>query len=143
MLNPFYQLKFTSNPNGKLFADVFGDIRLADYDKFKHGTEIEVHFNKHEMGVVEVIGYKDFAFKRLTDTLSMMNSGYGCAAQMKMLKNFYETKERKLTEDTLFMHIVMKWKRRNMPVHDALMADWWAEKKQQFPYIQNHENLYS
>lgn len=143
MHNLFYQLKFTSNPNGKLFADVFGDIRLADFEKFKHGNEIEIHLNKHEMGVVEVVGYKDFSFTRLTDTMSVMNCGHGSAYQASLLRRFYDNKDRKLNDDSMLMHIVMKWKRRNMLVHDTLMAEWWKSKKEQFPYIQNQENVYT
>ncbi|MES2457210.1 MAG: hypothetical protein V4594_16770 [Bacteroidota bacterium] len=124
------QLKFSSNPNGKLLGDIFGDIRLADYEKFQSGNIIEIKLKKDVIGKAQVIGYKDFAFTRLTDTLSHMNCGREAAYQAKLLKNYYQG----LGDDSQLMHIVFKWVARYMEFQEALIADWWQSKRDQYPH---------
>lgn len=122
------QLKFSTNPNGKLFSDIFGDIRLADYEKFQAGNIIEIKLKKDVIGKVKVIGAKDFSFVRLTDTIAHMNCGREASYQARMLKSFYEG----IGDDSQLMHIVFKWVTRNMELQEALMADWWQAKRDQF-----------
>ncbi len=124
------QLKFSTNPNGKLFTDIFGDIRLADYEKFQAGNVMEVQLKKTIIGKVQVVGYKDFSFIRLTDTLSHMNCGREAAYQARMLKSFYQG----INDDTQLMHIVFKWAPRYMEHQEELIKDWWQTKRDQFPH---------
>ena len=135
------QLKYSENPNGKLFMDVWGDIRLADYSKFAPGQVLEICLRKHEMGIAEVIGYKEFTLKRLNDTTSHMNSGLPVYKQTGKLKFYYQNTG-KLDDDTIMMHVVLKWKQRNMAVQAELMADWWRSKEEQFPYVTTKETQY-
>ena len=133
------QLKFSTNPNGKLFADTFVDIRLADYERYSKESRLQVLINKHELGVVEVIGFKDFRLEKLTHCLSMYNCGQGVKHQKMLLHKYYDTKEKEVTLDTMIMAITFKWHYRNMEQHNQLMERWWAEKNEQYPYIPNHE----
>lgn len=138
MLHSISQLKFSKNPNGKLFTDVWGDIRLADYERYSAGSKLQVVVNKHEMGVVEVVGFKDFRLQKLTHCLSMFNCGQGVKHQKMLLHKYYDTREKEINDDTVFMFVTFKWVHRNMEEQEQLMEDWWADKKEQFPYISNH-----
>ena len=135
------QLKYTDNQNGKLFADCWGDIRLSDPHKFWAGNMVEVHLRKYFLGTAEVIGYKEFCFKRLTDTMSHLNSGKSTAQQGRLLRFYYQNAA-PITDDTILMHIVLKWKKRNMEVQAQLMADWWRGKEEEFPYLSAKENQF-
>lgn len=135
------QLKFTNNPNGKLLLDVFGDIRLANAEKFSAGSLLEIYLRNQLMGIAEVIGYKEFSFQRITDCIAHMNCGKGAAYQAKML-NIYYPEHAPLRPEATMMHVVFRWKKRNLPYQAELMKEWWNNKLEQEPYITNTENLF-
>ena len=136
-----HQLKYTENHNGKLFADCWGDIRVSDIGKFYAGNVVEVYLRKYYLGTAEVIGNKEFCLKRLTDTMTHLNSGKSTRQQVRLL-SFYYQNAAPLTDDTIMMHIVLKWKTRNMEVQSNLMEDWWRSKQEQFPYLSAKENQF-
>jgi hypothetical protein len=95
--------------------------------------------NKHELGTVEVVGYKDFRLEKMTHCMSMINCGQGVKHQKMLLHKYYDTKEKAITMDTIFMAVTFKWHWRNMEQHNLLMERWWADKNEQFPYIPKNE----
>lgn len=122
-----HQLKFSSNANGKLFADVFGDIRLSDYEKFMINNSIEVWVGNDCWGIAEVVGYKDFMFKNIKDSIAIMNCGKGAAYQAILLKKFYGD----LAPDASIMHIVFKWTIRYTEIQEPRLKDFWQNRMEQ------------
>lgn len=136
------QLIFNDNPNGKLFLDIFSDIRIADSFKFSIGNEMEVVLRNKPLGFVKVVGYKEFSFKRLTDTLAHVNCGRSAVYQAKLLNSYYSKGGALLQPDTTFYWVVFKWTTRNLTQQSTLLEDFWKTKMDEQSHIPNSQNLF-
>lgn len=118
-------IDFTSNPNGKLFNDCFGDIRLFNYS-FQVGTECEICFRGQFLGYAKIEVARSFTFSRLNDAVSFLNCGR-CAPYQASLLNRYYNGGKMLDPDTHLQHLVFSWIQRTEE-QDILMKDWWESK---------------
>lgn len=122
------ELRFTDNFNGKLFLDLFGDIRMAD-DIYKVGTPVEVMLRNNFLGYAQIISRRDFSLKRLTEVASQINCGKGIMYQAKLLNSYYNG-NKPMHPDTTLCQIVVRYTQKNMPVMQPLLHDWYENQKQ-------------
>lgn len=127
--------EFSQNPNGKMFMDHFNDVRLFDAEKHVVGIEQEIWLRNHFMGITTIQAVVTFKFKNIRDLLAFTICGKPAHYLAALLKRFYpdQTKDDVL-EETEFAHIVHHWKKRNMPVQDKLITDWWKEQQDAHVY---------
>jgi hypothetical protein len=132
-----HKSEFTSNPNGKLFMDHFNDVRLYDEQRHVVGVEEEVWLRNHYMGIISIQVVLPFKFQQIRDVLGFTIYGKPAHYLAAMLKKFYpkETTDENIN-DAVFVHMVKHWKKRNMPVQDKLIADWWKEQQEAHVYEQ-------
>ncbi len=121
------QIKFTSNPHGKLFLNFFQDARLIDTGKYFIGNRLEVLLNKNVLGIVEVVAVRPFKYGNINDTFSYLNCGRHAAYQAALLEKYYvhELDGGKMKYETCLQQIVFQYKQRNMELFESLMKDWW------------------
>lgn len=112
--------------------DHFNDVRLYSEEKHGIGVEHEIWLRKHLLGVCSIAAGIKFKYKDIRDVLGFTIFGKPAHHLAHMLKTFYPFE--KITDDTIFIHIVWHYTKRNMPVQDALIADWWREKQQSNSY---------
>ncbi len=132
------QLKFSTNPNGKLFLDIFGDVRLYDDAKFRVGKILEPTFKNSSLGYVEIIAVRVFKYSHIRDVFSFLNCGKHPAYQASLLQKFYP--EEAFNADTRLMHIVFQYTTRNLTYHQELLKEWWEVKIKQQPNTQTFKN---
>lgn len=125
-------ISFTTNPNGKLFNDHFGDIRLADADKYYNGNTLEIRLKNQMLGIAQIMASREFRFNQISDVLSYLNIGKPAAYQADLLKRYYQ-QEASFTSDARFVHIILKYTYQNLNAHAAFLQDWWQTKLQQNP----------
>src|SRR6478752_6036551 len=99
------QIKFSSNPHGKLFPNYFGDVRLLDDEKYMIGNSLEVLLNNKNLGIAKVVATRPFKFGQLTDTFSFANCGKHAAYQAALLERYYKN-DLQITHETKFLQIV-------------------------------------
>lgn len=128
----YLQVKFSSNPNGKLFQDYFGDIRLPD-EKFTVGNTMDVYFKSNNIGRVQIVATKDFKICNLTDSLSLINIGKHARYQVDLLNRYYATA--KLNGESIMRYVVFKWVVRDLQYHQSLLQEWWQSKVDQQPAV--------
>lgn len=120
------QIKFTSNPNGKLFLPYFMDVRLFDEEKYMQGNVLEVVLNNKVLGIAKVTAVKTFRYAHLNDTFSFMNCGKHAAYQAELLRRYY-VNEIEMQPDTRLMQIVFHYVERNMELFEFLLKEWWQK----------------
>ncbi len=120
------QIKFTSNPNGKLFLPFFMDVRLFDEEKYMAGNVLEVALNNKVLGLAKVMAVKNFRYAHLNDTFSFMNCGKHAAYQAELLRRYY-VHELDMKPDTQLMQIVFKYQERNIELFEFLLKEWWQK----------------
>ena len=120
------QIKFTSNPHGKLFLNYFMDVRLYDDEKFMIGNVLEINLNSKVLGMAKVVAVKPFQYGRLTDTFSYMNCGNNARYQAELLNRYY-VHEGPLVSDTRLMVITFHWEQRDMELFEFLLKEWWQK----------------
>ncbi len=125
-------ISFSTNPNGKLFNDHFGDIRIADIEKYYCGNVLELRLKNQVMGIVQVVAVREFKFHNISDILSYLNIGKPAAYQADLLKRYYLHQEN-LTSDSKLVHIAFHYTYRNINVHANLLQEWWQSKLEQNP----------
>jgi hypothetical protein len=121
------QINFSSNSHGKLFLDVFEDIRLADDFKFIAGNTLEVLLKNKSLGYAQVLAVKAFNFNKISDTLAFVNCGHHAAYQAAILQKIYG----QLTNESRICTVVLKYTQRNIEQHQLLLQDWWQTKLEQ------------
>ena len=121
-----HQIRFTSNPNGKLFLHHFMDVRLFDDEKYATGNVLEVILNNKVVGMAKVVAVKPFKYSHLNDTFSFMNCGKHAAYQASLLQRYY-VNEIQMQPDTRLMQIVFTWTERNMELFEFLLKEWWQK----------------
>lgn len=125
--------EFSSNPNGKLFMDHFNDVRLYDEAVHYAGAEQEIWLRNHFMGITTIKAVVTFEEKQIRDLLAFTIYGKPAHYLAAMLKKFYP----QATAADKYVHLVHHWKKRNMPVQDKLIADWWREQQDTHIYEQS------
>lgn len=128
-------LNYTANWNGKLFADMWNDVRLADADKFYHGAELEILFKNKPIGIAEVIVVKKFQFRYVNDILAYIDIGKPAQYLAGMLKKYYAG----INPDTVLDHMILKWIKRDIDAQAELMKAWWESKIEEVNSIQQKQ----
>ena len=118
------RITFTQNPNGKLFADTFSDVRLHNPEKFFTGARLEVYYNGLHMGMVQVVAIRYLVYRQISDTLAFLTWGKPAAYLAAMLRKFYEN-ETLITPETKFDHVVFQYTSRNIEAHAHQLTEWW------------------
>lgn len=121
-----HQIKFTSNPHGKLFLNFFMDVRLFDEEKYMVGNVLEVVLNSKVLGTAKVVAVKPFKFININDTFSFMNCGKHAAYQSALLERYY-IHEAKMQPNTRLMQVVFHWEERSMELFESLIKEWWQK----------------
>lgn len=116
---------FYANYNGKLFADVFNTVRLADPDKYKPGTEHEIWLKSTFLGTAEVMSVRFFRFHEIRDILSFLEVGGASYKLSALLKQWYPQVQ--FDRDTALCHVCYKYTKRNMGMQRFLIHEWWKE----------------
>ena len=119
-------IDFSTNPNGKLFADLFSDIRMKSL-AFEPGTECEIMYRSIFMGYAKIEETRSFPFARISDVAALLNCGKRAAYQAAMLNKFYNKGEM-LAPETILQHIVFSWISRSR-AQEEMIKEWWNEKK--------------
>ncbi len=135
------QIKFTSNPHGKLFLNYFMDVRLYDEEKYMQGNILEVVLNNKVLGTAKVVAIKPFKFCNLTDTFSFMNCGKHAAYQASLLEKYY-VHEGPIVSETKLMQIIFHWELREMELFEFLLKEWWQKivDAQPHPFNKNDDH---
>lgn len=119
------QLDFTTNPNGKLFNDIFGDIRLYSH-AFAEGTECEVYYKEQRLGTAVIETMRTFPFSRISDVVAYLNCGHPAPYQAALLNRYYNG-GKMLAADAVLSHMVLRYTSRNMETQNILMKHYWEE----------------
>jgi len=119
-------IDFSTNANGKLFCDVFSDIRLYN-DSFEPCTECEIILRGQLMGIAKIESANKFHFYALNNGASIINCGKPAPYQKKLLTNFYN-RGLPINPDTIFQNIVFRWIERNGSVQNVLIKEWWENQ---------------
>jgi len=121
------QFDFTSNPNGKLFNDIFGDIRLRS-NSFQAGTECEISYHGQFMGYAKIEVVRSFPFSKLNDAASYLNCGKPTPYQASLLTRYYNG-GKMISAETIFQIIIFRWIERKMEAQNILIQEWWDSKQ--------------
>ncbi len=120
------QLDFTTNPNGKLFQDVFIDIRMAS-QAYTEGAPVKIVYKGIELGEARIEEVTAFNCGTLSNVTSFLNCGRSAAYQRTLISRYYN---KGYPADYLLLNIlVLRWDRRDMQAQSALIQQWWDEKK--------------
>lgn len=123
------QLDFTSNPNGKLFNDCFGDIRLRS-NSFLVGTECEITYRNQFIGHAKIEVARSFSFSKITDAVAYLNCGRPAGYQRTLLNRYYNA-GKMLHDETILQHLVFRWITRHQN-QSILLKEWWDDKCQTY-----------
>lgn len=134
------QVKFTSNPNGKLFNHRFSDIRLSDQEKYAVGNILAVQLSSKELGYVKVISFREFEFRQINDTVAYLNCGQPAAYQAELLTRYYFT-TCKLQPRTKMIQIVFEYTQRDLQQHKYLMQEWWNDLVENSQYVNTSKDF--
>jgi len=121
------QIDFTSNPNGKLLNDFFGDIRLKSQAFFSE-TECEIFFKGNSLGFASIETIRNFPIARLSEAASLLNCGKPVAYQVALLNRFYNG-GKPLAADTMLSHLIFTWTKRNIAAQAELIKEFWDSKQ--------------
>lgn len=124
------RINFTSNPNGKLFADIFSDVRLHDPERFFPAAKMDVYLKGMQMGTVQVVSFRSIEFRQITDILAYLVCGKPAAYLAALLRSYYEN-QITFTRHTQLDHIVFQWTSRNEEAHAHHLTEWWRAKTHQ------------
>jgi hypothetical protein len=119
-------MEYSHNPNGKLFADVWSDLRLSNPDKYYPGSELEIIYRGALMGYAKVVAVRRVQFKTLRDALSFLVQGRPAHYTASVLKRMYG----KIEPDDMIDHVVLAYTKRNLENQSSLIADWWKTKNE-------------
>jgi len=122
-------VNYTNNFNGKLFCDVWGDVRLHDEEKFFPSNIIEVHYKNKTIGTAQVMAVRTFEFKQIRDALAFLDCGKPSYYLASLLQKFYGP----LQPQDKLDHIVLKYTNRNIELQEQMIKDWWQHKIEQSP----------
>ena len=126
------KISFSNNWNAKLFLDCFGTVRLHYPEKYFIGNLLEIELKGLTIGTVEVAAVRKFRFDQISGVLSYLDVGKPAHYLADVIRRMYENKK-KITDDLLLDHVVLKYTDRNIDAHATLIKDWWNEKLNQQP----------
>jgi hypothetical protein len=128
-------INYSSNFNGKLFSDCWGDVRLHNEDKFVAANSIQVLYKGKEIGLAQIVAVRSFEFRQIRDVLSFLDCGKPSYYLASVLQKFYGP----LQPTDLLDHVVLKYTHRNIELQQALLREWWNEKISQQPKQAQYE----
>jgi hypothetical protein len=121
---------FSSNYGGRLFGDTFSDVRDNNTEKFYVGATHEIVLKGKNIGIAEIVSVRKFYFKDIRDTLSYLITGQPSYYLAGMLNRFYN-QGKPLEPTEVLLHVVYKWKKRNLEMQQFLLNEWWIDLCQQ------------
>jgi hypothetical protein len=117
------QIDFSSNPNGKLLNDHFGEIRLKSASLCSE-TECEILFKHQSIGFANITSIRNFPINRLSDAAAYLNCGKSAAYQVALLNRYYNG-GKPMPPDTMLSHLILSWTKRDIPAQEELFKDFW------------------
>lgn len=127
MFSNHQHTSFGQNWNGRLFADVFSDARDYNPEKYAVGSLHDIYFKSRKIGVAEVVASRKFRFCEIRDAFSYLICGQPAYYLAAMLTKFYAPKDSKIHPDKEFIHVIWKWKARDIEAQNFLITEWWKE----------------
>lgn len=119
--------EFSNNHNGKLFNNIFGDIRLKG--EFSTGDEVEIIYRGIKMGNATIAHIRTFTFSRLSEAASLLNCGRSVPYQAAMLNRYYN-RGQILAPDTMLAQIIFHYTDINFKNHRQLLQQHLEEKNE-------------
>lgn len=119
-------IDFTSNPNGKLFCDIFSDIRLFSAS-FEPSTECEISLSGQLMGFATIVKAEKISFCHISDSFALINCGKPAPYQASLLNRYYNA-GKMLPAETIFQIISFRWIQRIAEVQNILIKEWWENQ---------------
>jgi hypothetical protein len=103
------RLSFSTNWNGKLWADCFTTIRLYNPNKYKTGAKFEIWLKKDFMHKAIVLDVKKLKMSQLNEWICALDTGYNLAETQNVLKTMYkDNEELKKTGDLTLSYVLLK-----------------------------------
>ena len=127
-MNLFDSIFIENTGTGIVLSDIFSTVQPFDPDRFKPGTILNAALKNKDLGVVEVVSVRSFFYKDIRDSLAYLVVGKPAAYLAQILTNKYAEPNKKLDELKMFYHIVLKYKSRNLEVHQSIWEDFWNER---------------
>lgn len=125
-----HQLLLPSNPNGKLFLDMFSIIEPADNTIFYPGAKFEVYYKTIFFGRAEIVAIDSMEYKAIPEATAYLVSGQSRGSLRKMLVQKHGT-DGTLPTTTEFYHITLQYTYRNTNAQGIELHEWWRERFQQ------------
>lgn len=120
------RLQFSTNPNGKLFADTFSDLRLHDAERFQVGAVVEPYYKGMQMGTARIVALRTIEYRHISDVLAYLVCGKPAPYLAALMRSFYESQQA-IEPHTRFDHLVLQWHSRNHEAHAWHLKEWWQE----------------
>lgn len=119
-------INFTSNPNGKLFNDIFGEIRLRD-SKHLLFNEFQLEYRGQVLGTALVEFVSRISVGHLSDSICLLTTGKTALQEMTELNRRHNF-GKELPPHTLLHLLIFRYTERNIENQNILMKDWWESK---------------
>lgn len=114
------------NYGGKLFPDQF-NLVLIDQPELSVGSIVQINVNSVNWGTAKIEASRSFPFKNLSNMVSYINMGTDVQQQGFHLNRFYGGGQT-LPPDTMIMHLVLTWSKRNLEDQTNFINAWWQDK---------------
>ncbi|HVZ95417.1 MAG TPA: hypothetical protein VG847_00975 [Chitinophagaceae bacterium] len=118
-----FKLTLKENWNGKLFTHCFNELVLYT-PEYSIGAVGDVFLNETHMGMVKVVQSRSLPFSRISDTVSYLNIGMPVQYQAQHLNVLYNNGN-PLPADTVLLHIVLAYVKRNVENQSVLINQYW------------------
>lgn len=115
------------NYGGKLFSDQFSLVQI-DQAELSIGAIVQINVNSVNWGTAKIEASRNFPFRNLSDMVAYINMGDAVQQQAFHLNRFYGC-GKTLPPDTMIMHLVLTWQKRNLEDQTEFINQWWQSKK--------------
>jgi len=124
-----HQLLLPSNPNGKLFLDMFSIIEPADSTTFYPGAKFEVYYKTIFFGRAEIVAIDSFEFRAMSEAVALLASGQSRSSLRKLLVQKHGI-DGTLPTTAEFYHITLQYTYRDVDNQGTMLHEWWRERFQ-------------
>jgi hypothetical protein len=125
------EINFLENYNGKLFNDIFMDIKLKNPELYGNGKEFDILLRNIHLGTAKIEAIIDLSNSRVKDIFSFLNCGKPAAYQIGLLNQLHGH-GRSFAPDQQLVVIGFKYTERNFENQAALLTEWWKTKIEEY-----------
>jgi hypothetical protein len=119
--------KFSGTMNGRLFSEVFHDVRSFSPEKYKEDVLHEIFLRGKSLGLAEVVAVRKIYFREIRNPLSFLITGKPAHYMAAILNKMYAREGKKLHPEKELMHVIWKWKKRELKMQQFFLEEWWIE----------------